>query len=106
MRVPRVYRLARFRVKLYFRASVSRDEETRHSIGKDFLDLGGGNSRSRSERFSLVQLQAQGFQDQGVSFMLLYLVLRFHCFDFVLRKSRNEVSEAEPEFQPLVNGRI
>ncbi len=38
-------------------------------------------------------------QDQGVSFMLLYLMLRFHCFDFVLRKSRNEVSEAEPEFE-------
>jgi hypothetical protein len=45
-------------------------------------------------------------QDQDISFMLLYLVLRFHCFDFVLRKSRNEVFEAEPEFQPLVNGII
>ena len=40
MRVPRVYRLARFRVKLYFRASISRHkEEARHSIGKYFLDL-------------------------------------------------------------------
>jgi hypothetical protein len=70
MRVPRVYRLARFRVKLYFRASVSRDEEARHSIGKDFLDLGGGNSRSRSERFSLVQLQAQGFPASEISVLM------------------------------------
>jgi hypothetical protein len=41
MRVPRVYRLARFRVKLYFRASVSRQEEARHSVLSPVTSNGG-----------------------------------------------------------------
>jgi len=39
-----VYALAGFCVKTYSRASISRQEDTGHSIGNDFLDLGAGNS--------------------------------------------------------------
>src|SRR5207302_10734153 len=39
-----------------FRAVASLHANASHNIGNDFLDLGGGNSRSRSARSSLVSL--------------------------------------------------
>ena len=53
----RLYALADFDVKLI----PIRDFQARapnHSIGNDFLDFGGGNSRSRSARSSLVSLMS------------------------------------------------